>query len=80
MLTTKEILPGVTNRPQVIETVLGKVEFDLTEGGCPVVLASHGGIGGVDQARLLFGSRRVLTAIFLSSGLSEYTSFQRAEL
>jgi len=53
--TAREILPGMTIHPQIIETTLGKVEFDLTEGEGPVVLASHGGIGGVDQARLLFG-------------------------
>ena len=53
MIITKEILPGVTIHPQIIKTALGNVEFDLTEGKGPVVLASHGGIGGVDQARLL---------------------------
>ena len=53
MDTVRKILPGVTIHPQTMETVLGKVEFDLTEGEGPVVLASHGGIGGVDQARLL---------------------------
>lgn len=49
----KEVLPGVTIAPRVIETAAGKAEFDLTEGDGPVVLASHGGIGGVDQARLM---------------------------
>jgi len=49
----KEILPGVTIHPRIIETAPGKVEFDLTGGDGPVVLACHGGIGGVDQARLL---------------------------
>jgi pimeloyl-ACP methyl ester carboxylesterase len=53
MSATKEILPGITIHPQIIGTALGKVEFELTEGDGPVVLASHGGIGGVDQARLL---------------------------
>lgn len=53
MSTTGGIFSGVTIHPQIIETALGKVEFDLTEGEGPVVLASHGGIGGVDQARLL---------------------------
>ncbi len=48
MSTAREILPGVALHPQVIETVQGLVEFDLTEGKGPVVLASHGGIGGVD--------------------------------
>ncbi|MEP6989013.1 MAG: alpha/beta hydrolase [Chloroflexota bacterium] len=55
MYASRTILPGVTIYPQVIETTLGKVEFDLTEGEGPVVLASHGGIGGVDQARLMLG-------------------------
>jgi len=53
MSKEREILPGVTIHPQIVDTALGKVEFDLTEGEGPVVLASHGGIGGVDQARLL---------------------------
>jgi pimeloyl-ACP methyl ester carboxylesterase len=53
MNTLKEILPRMTIRPQIIATALGKVEFDLTEGEGPVVLASHGGLGGVDQARLM---------------------------
>ena len=53
MITAREILPGVTIHPQVIETALGKVEFDLTDGEGPIVLASHGGIGGIDQARLM---------------------------
>lgn len=37
----------------VINTALGPVEYDLAEGTGPVVLTSHGGLGGVDQARLL---------------------------
>lgn len=53
MNATKEILPGMIIHPEIIETALGKVEFDLTEGNGPVVLAAHGGIGGVDQARLM---------------------------
>jgi pimeloyl-ACP methyl ester carboxylesterase len=51
--TAREILPGVTIHPQMIDTALGKVEFDLTEGEGALVFASHGGIGGVDQARLM---------------------------
>lgn len=39
----------------VINTALGPVEYRLAEGTGPVVLASHGGLGGVDQARLLLG-------------------------
>ncbi len=53
MSTERQLLPSVTIHPQIIDTALGKVEFDLTDGEGPVVLASHGGIGGVDQARLL---------------------------
>jgi hypothetical protein len=47
MSAAREVLPGVRIAPQVIETAAGKVEFDLTEGEGPVVLASHGGLGGV---------------------------------
>ena len=43
----------MTIAPRVIETVVGRAEFDLTEG--VVVLTSHGGIGGVDQARVMLG-------------------------
>jgi pimeloyl-ACP methyl ester carboxylesterase len=39
----------------LINTALGPVEYHLAEGIGPVVLASHGGLGGVDQARLLLG-------------------------
>jgi pimeloyl-ACP methyl ester carboxylesterase len=55
MSAAREDLPGVRIAPRALETVAGKVEFDLTEGEGPVVLASHGGIGGVDQARLMLG-------------------------
>jgi pimeloyl-ACP methyl ester carboxylesterase len=55
MKMMREVLPGVVIHPRVIETSAGPVEFDLTAGDGPVVLASHGGIGGVDQARLLLG-------------------------
>jgi pimeloyl-ACP methyl ester carboxylesterase len=55
MSVAREILPGVRIAPRVIETAAGKVEFDLTEGEGPVVLASHGGIGGLDQARVMLG-------------------------
>jgi len=53
MRTAREILPGVTITPRIIDTAVGTVEFDLTDGDGPVVIASHGGFGGVDQARLL---------------------------
>src|SRR5215203_529242 len=52
---SREVLTGVTIAPRVIETAAGKAEFDLTEGEGAVVLTSHGGIGGVDQARIMLG-------------------------
>jgi pimeloyl-ACP methyl ester carboxylesterase len=52
MAAPTHVLSGTTVTPQTIETALGPVEFALTEGAGPVVLASHGGAGGVDQARL----------------------------
>jgi len=55
MCAAREVLPGMTVAPRVIETAAGRVEFDLTEGEGQVVLASHGGIGGVDQARVMLG-------------------------
>ena len=53
MEQVQELLPGVAINPQTIETARGMVEYDLTEGSGPVVLVSHGGIGGVDQARVM---------------------------
>jgi pimeloyl-ACP methyl ester carboxylesterase len=53
MSLARQVLPGMIIVPHVLETPVGKVEFDLTVGEGPVVLASHGGIGGVDQARLM---------------------------
>lgn len=53
MSTAREILPGVSIHPQMIETRLGKVEYDITGDKGTVIIASHGGFGGVDQARLL---------------------------
>ncbi len=32
MSTAREVLPRVGIAPRVIETIIGKVEFDLTEG------------------------------------------------
>ena len=51
----KELLPGITLDPKVIKTHLGPVEYELTPGDGPVVLCSHGGLGGVDQARAMTG-------------------------
>lgn len=53
MTATKHMIRDVSSAPGIIETAMGLVEFHLTEGDGPVVLASHGGAGGVDQARLL---------------------------
>ena len=39
--------------PRLVDTALGPVQYDLTDGEGPVVLASHAGFGGVDQARLI---------------------------
>lgn len=36
-----------------MDTALGPVQYDLTDGDGPVVLASHAGLGGFDQARLI---------------------------
>lgn len=44
---------SATRTPRVIDTAAGPVEFDLCGDAGPVVLASHAGWGGVDQARLL---------------------------
>lgn len=48
-----EVLPNVFVKPKMIETQKGKVEYDLSEVNRPVILCSHGGIGGFDQARVM---------------------------
>ncbi|MDZ7577310.1 MAG: alpha/beta hydrolase [Candidatus Nanopelagicales bacterium] len=53
MSELEEVLPGITIEPKVIQTALGPVEYDLSPGDGPVILCSHGGLGGVDQARLM---------------------------
>ncbi|MFH1982167.1 MAG: alpha/beta hydrolase [Pseudomonadota bacterium] len=50
---TSEIYPGITLNPVAAQTPQGLVEYELTEGDSPVILISHGGIGGVDQARVM---------------------------
>jgi pimeloyl-ACP methyl ester carboxylesterase len=40
---------------RVTETARGPVEYALTGGSGPVVLGSHGGLGGIDQCRLVLG-------------------------
>ncbi len=54
--THYEIFDELSFESKVIETKQGKVEYFLTDEESknkPVVLCSHGGIGGVDQARLM---------------------------
>jgi len=48
-----EILPNVYVRPKSVTTERGLIEFDMTEKENPVILGVHGGIGGLDQARIL---------------------------
>jgi len=50
-----EVLPGVFVKPQKIKTTKGIIEYDITEKENPVILCSHGGIGGFDQARIILG-------------------------
>lgn len=73
----------------VIETRLGPVEYELDGDGGSTVLASHGGFGGVDQARLLLdwlprtGYRRLAVSRpgFLSTPLAgRETPHQQADL
>lgn len=54
MLSEKrEVAPGVFIEPRLAQTARGVVEYDLTPGDGPVVISCHGGIGGVDQARVM---------------------------
>lgn len=50
---SREVSPGISIHPQIAHTSKGQIEFDLTEGEGPVILAVHGGIGGCDQARIM---------------------------
>ena len=50
-----EVLPKMCVKPQIAQTEKGKVEYHLSEGDRPLVLVSHGGIGGPDQARVIAG-------------------------
>jgi pimeloyl-ACP methyl ester carboxylesterase len=47
------MLPDSAIGARSVETALGPVQVELTSGTGPVVLASHAGIGGIDQARLM---------------------------
>ena len=46
-----EVLKGVTISPRIIRTKRGNVEVHLTDGDGPVLMGSHGGLGGIDQCR-----------------------------
>lgn len=51
-----QLFDDLTFESKVIETTKGKVEYFLSDEGNkdkPVVICSHGGIGGVDQSRLM---------------------------
>lgn len=51
----KEVLQGITIEPKIAKTAAGDIEFDLTQGQGPVVMSTHGGIGGLDQGRVMAG-------------------------
>ncbi|MCX6234245.1 MAG: hypothetical protein NT175_05905 [Bacteroidetes bacterium] len=51
-----QIFEDVSIESKLVETKQGKVEYFLTDENNkekPVVMCSHGGIGGVDQSRLM---------------------------
>ncbi len=52
-MNKQQVIPGIVIEPQVIDTAKGKIEYDLTDGTGPVILAIHAGLGGVDQGRLI---------------------------
>ncbi|MFA5090009.1 MAG: alpha/beta hydrolase [Candidatus Omnitrophota bacterium] len=53
MQSQENILSNLKMNPKIARTKNGRIEFDITEGGFPVVLSVHGGIGGRDQARVM---------------------------
>ena len=53
MNSRRKVLPGVYIEPRTVLTEKGTVEFDISGRSGPVILSVHGGIGGVDQARLI---------------------------
>ncbi len=53
VMEPKEVLEGVTIEPRMAKTSAGDVEFDLSRGDGPVVMSIHGGIGGLDQGRVM---------------------------
>lgn len=48
-----KIFDDLSFESKVVETKQGKVEYHLSEGDGPVILISHGGLGGLDQARVI---------------------------
>lgn len=70
---------------RLVDTAFGPVQVALTAGAGPVVLASHAGIGGVDQAGLMLdwlaasGYRRLLVSRpgYLDTPLVGRESFQQ---
>ena len=52
-MSKQQVLPGVYIESRTIQTARGKVEYDLSDGTGPVVLAVHAGLGGSDQGRLI---------------------------
>lgn len=48
-----KIFDDLSFESKVVETKQGKVEYHLSEGDGPVILISHGGLGGLDQARVM---------------------------
>jgi pimeloyl-ACP methyl ester carboxylesterase len=77
--------PEPTTGPRLLDTTLGLVQCELTDGAGPVVLASHAGVGGVDQAGLMLdwlptdGNRRLLVSRpgYLDTPLTGQESFER---
>ena len=74
-----------TTGQRLVDTACGPVQIDLTVGVGSVVLACHGGIGGVDQAGLMLdwlapsGYRRLLVSRpgYLETPLVGRESFQQ---
>src|SRR5579859_7356069 len=53
MNSRRKVLPDMYIEPRIVVTEKGTVEFDMSGRAGPVILSVHGGIGGVDQARLI---------------------------
>ncbi|HJP79145.1 MAG TPA: alpha/beta hydrolase [Pseudonocardiaceae bacterium] len=68
---------------RLVQTALGPVQVELTAGSGPVVLASHAGVGGVDQAGFMLdwlgGYRRLLVSRpgYLETPLAGRETFER---